>query len=120
MNPACSAPSSTHSQPAGTPGTAATVVGGTYEVKGKGPDGAKYEGSVLITGDAEHGFTFAWTIGQENYSGHGTLSGNKLTVDWGEDTPVVYKVSKDGSKLDGRWGKNGKGKETLTRSSLVP
>lgn len=90
-------------------------VGGTYTCEGKNPNGAKYQGTVVISGDANTGYSFSWTIGADSYQGTGTLSGDTLTVDWGAAEPVVYKVNADGSELKGRWGPGGKGKEKLTR-----
>lgn len=90
-------------------------VGGTYSVAGKNPGGGRYEGTCVITGDTENGYTFQWTIGEEQYSGTGTLEGDILTVNWGQPDPVVYKVSDDGSELKGKWGPNGKGREKLNR-----
>lgn len=90
-------------------------VGGTYHVEGKNPAGGRYEGTVVISGDATSGYSFQWTIGESQYAGTGTLADDTLTVDWGEADPVVYKVSADGSELKGRWGPKGKGKEKLTR-----
>lgn len=91
-------------------------VGGTYACEGRNEKGAgKYTGTVVITGDATSGYSFSWTIGESSYQGTGTLSGDTLTVDWGQPDPVVYKVNADGSELKGRWGPGGKGKEKLTR-----
>jgi len=93
----------------------AAGVGGTYAVEGTNPDGSGYAGTCVISGDEASGYTFNWTVGSSQYSGTGTMSGKKLTVDWGQPDPVIYKVSPDGSQLKGKWGPGGKGKETLTR-----
>ena len=106
MNPKCNG---------SAPATPTVSVGGTYTVQGTSPEGGKYEGTVTITGDSQSGYQFNWTIGAEQYSGTGKLEGNTLTVDWGAAEPVVYKVSEGGSKLIGKWGKKGRGKEKLTR-----
>jgi len=91
-------------------------IGGTYTCEGKNPNGSgRYQGTVVISGDANAGYTVNWTIGESQYSGTGTLSGDTLTVDWGEPDPVVYKVKDDGAVLKGKWGPGGKGRETLTR-----
>ncbi len=90
-------------------------VGGTYTVEGTNPDGSGYNGTCVISGDEASGYAFNWTVGASQYSGSGTLSGKKLTVDWGQPDPVIYKVNADGSELKGRWGPGGKGKEKLTR-----
>lgn len=106
MNPKCNG-----SAPAAT----GAFQGGSYTVQGSTPDGAKYEGSVVISGDAASGFHVVWTIGSDTYEGTGTLSGTTLTVDWGQTEPVVYKISADGATLTGKWGKRGRGREKLTR-----
>ena len=105
MNPKCS----------GGTQTPALSIGGTYAVQGTSPDGGKYEGTVQISGDAQNGFQFQWTIGAETYSGTGTLSGNTLTVEWGAPEPVIYKVTDGGNKLTGKWGKKGRGREKLMK-----
>ena len=108
MNPKCNG-----SAPA-TPSPALNI-GGTYTAQGTSPDGSRYEGTVVISGDQQGGFQFNWTIGADTYSGTGKLSGNTLTVEWGAPEPVVYKVTDGGNKLSGRWGKKGRGREKLTR-----
>ncbi|HNN01649.1 MAG TPA: fibronectin-binding protein [Turneriella sp.] len=90
-------------------------VGGTYTVAGKNPGAGRYEGTCVISGDASTGYTFQWTIGEQQFSGTGTLDGDTMTVDWRQPDPVVYKVSADGAELKGKWGPNGKGREKLTR-----
>ena len=97
------------------PAAAFAEVGGTYTCEGKNPNGGRYQGTVVISGDANSGYTFSWTIGADSYQGTGTLSGDTLTVDWGQPEPVVYKVLNDGAELKGKWGPGGKGKEKLTR-----
>lgn len=106
MNPKCNG---------STPSTPALNIGGTYTAQGTSPDGSKYEGTVVISGDQQSGFQFNWTIGADTYAGTGKLDGNTLTVEWGAPEPVVYKVSDGGNKLNGRWGKKGKGREKLVR-----
>lgn len=105
MNPKCN----------GSQSAPAVNVGGTYNVQGTSPEGAKYEGIVVVSGDQQNGFQFQWTIGADQYSGAGKLSGNTLTVEWGAPEPVVYKVSDGGNKLTGKWGKKGRGRERLIR-----
>jgi hypothetical protein len=105
MNPKCNG---------SAPAAIDSFQGGSYAVQGSTPEGAKYEGSVVISGDAASGFRVVWTIGSETYEGTGTLSGTTLTVDWGQAEPVVYKISNGGATLTGKWGKRGRGREKLT------
>lgn len=105
MNPKCN----------GSQTAPAVNIGGAYAVQGSSPDGSKYEGTVVISGDQQSGFQVNWTIGADTYSGTGKLDGNTLTVEWGAPEPVVYKVTDGGNKLSGRWGKKGRGREKLTR-----
>ncbi len=109
MNPKCNGSSPT------TAPAVAPSLGGTYAVQGTSPEGGTYEGNVTISGDAASGFHVVWTIGSDTYEGTGKLSGNILTVDWGQVEPVVYKVSRDGATLSGKWGKRGRGREKLSR-----
>lgn len=92
----------------------ANGLAGTYAVDGKNPNGSKYTGTAVISGDESTGYTVNWDVAGSQYTGTGTISGDTLTVDWGQPDPVVYKVQADGS-LKGRWGPGGKGKEKLTR-----
>ncbi|WP_157210487.1 fibronectin-binding protein [Turneriella parva] len=105
MNPNCN----------GSAPAAGAFQGGSYAVQGSTPEGTRYEGSVVISGDATSGFHVVWTIGSETYEGTGTLSGTVLTVDWGQAEPVVYKIVGGGAILNGKWGKRGRGREKLTR-----
>ncbi len=84
---------------------------GLYKVSGKNPDGAAYEGTVDLSKQGKT-YVLKWTVGESSYEGKGTLDDNLLTVEWGNATPVVYALSKDGS-LGGLW-EAGKGEETLT------
>jgi hypothetical protein len=52
-----------------------------------------------------------WKVGSSYYRGSGTLASNVLTVDWGDSSPVVYALQRDGT-LSGLW-QSGAGEETL-------
>lgn len=106
MNPNCNG---------SAPAAGSGFQGGSYAVQGSTPEGTKYGGSVVISGDATAGFRVVWTIGNETYEGTGTLSGSTLTVDWGQAEPVVYRIVGGGATLNGKWGKRGRGREKLTR-----
>ncbi|TGL55340.1 fibronectin-binding protein [Leptospira wolffii] len=86
---------------------------GTYKVAGTNPDGSRYKGSVTITLNDDGSYAFDWSVGN-SFSGTGTLSGNTLTVDWGDTYPVIYTVKNGGNRLEGTWG-NGTGTEILSK-----
>lgn len=88
-------------------------VQGTYKVEGTNPDGTPYRGNVSVTRDGDN-YIFNWNIAGDQFSGQGQLSGTKLTVDWGEEHPVIYEVKEDGARLEGSWA-DGQGSETLTK-----
>ncbi len=87
---------------------------GTYAVAGKNPNGTTYEGTVSLSRQGGK-FTLIWKVGSSGYRGVGELEGNVLTVDWGDETPVVYALMEDGS-LEGLWS-GGRGSERLQRVS---
>ncbi|WP_428643864.1 LIC10280 family protein [Roseibium sp.] len=84
---------------------------GTYSVAGGNPNGTTYEGTVAISRQGRK-YALSWRVGADSYRGVGELSGNVLTVDWGDTTPVVYALMDDGS-LNGLWA-GGRGSEHLT------
>jgi hypothetical protein len=84
---------------------------GSYKVVGTNAEGNDYDGTVEIAKEGK-GYHLSWDVGSSSYEGNGTLAGNLLTVEWGDSTPVVYALGKDGS-LTGLWDA-GKGEETLT------
>lgn len=76
-------------------------VKGSYRVQGTNPDGTVYTGQVSVT-QSGNSFTFSWNVGQ-SYQGKGKLDGEVMTVDWGDEFPVVYKVLEGGNLLIGTW-----------------
>ena len=108
MNPDCNG--STPALP-----SAAASLAGEYSVTGKTPEGAGYEGTVTISGDDSAGYTFSWSLGESQYAGQGRRTGDSISIDWGAPEPVVYKISRDGKTLKGKWGSRGKGREALRR-----
>ncbi|MEQ8351983.1 MAG: fibronectin-binding protein [Leptospiraceae bacterium] len=88
-------------------------VQGTYQVNGTNPDGTPYRGNVTVTQSGED-YLFNWNIAGDQFSGKGNLSGTTLTVDWGQDFPVIYEVKDNGAVLEGTWA-DGQGSETLTK-----
>lgn len=85
-------------------------ISGAYRAEGMNPDGTTYSGTVQI---ADQGGIVAinWQIGSSNYSGRGIRDGRVLTVDWGDDAPVIYVVMSNG-QLHGTWN-NGTALERL-------
>ena len=69
---------------------------------GTSPEGGKYQGSVIITGDAINGYKFQWTVGKDSYDGTGALAGDTITVDWGAPEPAVFKILEGGDLLKGK------------------
>ncbi len=84
---------------------------GTYDVAGYNPNGTPYTGTLTLKRQGDVYF-MVWYIGQNTFNGKGTLSGTTLTIDWGEQYPVIYAVQENGI-LKGTWA-NGAGSETLT------
>lgn len=84
---------------------------GTYDVRGTNPNGTKYKGEVSIQYEGRT-YNFRWRIASgQGFEGKGTLRGDTLTVNWGQQYPVIYNVGKDGV-LRGTWN-NGQGTEEL-------
>lgn len=83
---------------------------GQYSAMGRNPNGTTYSGIVDIT-RRNDSYMFVWKIGNSTFSGVGTLEGDTLTVDWGQQYPVIYKVQRDG-RLIGLWD-NDRASETL-------
>lgn len=91
---------------------AAGSIVGTYYVTGVNTSGAAYRGKAEITKEGDL-FKVAWDINNGDiYSGTGPLEGDTLTIDWGSETPAIYKVGADGA-LKGTWAE-GKASEDLT------
>lgn len=86
------------------------LVAGTYSVEGKNPNGTAYRGVCLIEARPDGRYEFSWRVGAF-HRGIGTVSGNVVTVEFGDTTPVVYELRWDGS-LSGTWA-NGQASEEL-------
>lgn len=85
---------------------------GIYRIDGRNPNGSRYGGKVLITAAETGIYNLLWRISSgDTYTGRGRLNGDTLTVDWGQQYPVIYRVGKDGM-LRGWWD-NGRGSENL-------
>lgn len=90
---------------------------------GVNPSGSRYGGMVTITKQRElrNRYCLKWDIAnssQEEFGcGRLVADGSDeflLTVDWGASYPVIYRVSRDGRHLKGKWH-NGTGIEDLRR-----
>ncbi|HNT27942.1 MAG TPA: hypothetical protein PKH10_07175 [bacterium] len=90
---------------------APTVREGNYEVVGYNPNGSQYRGSLTIKRQGDL-YYLTWYIGNNTFNGKGYLKGKTLTIDWGEQYPVIYTVQENGT-LKGTWA-NGTASETLT------
>lgn len=81
----------------------AQSLSGSYKAEGRNPDGSAYSGSVTIV-DIGGTVGMTWRIGSTSYKGKGALDGRVLTVNWGDDAPVIYVVMPNGV-LYGTWAK---------------
>ncbi|MDU8911115.1 hypothetical protein [Aestuariicoccus sp. MJ-SS9] len=79
----------------------AQTLTGLYTVDGRNPDGSSYSGQMVLT-DAGDRITVNWTVGNQSYSGTGTLDGRVIEIDWGSADPVVYVIMPNGN-LHGTW-----------------
>ncbi len=86
-------------------------IDGTYSANGMNADGTRYEGRVDIVQQGE-AVEFTWKIGDDTFRGAGQISGDVVTVDWGDAHPVAYIVMQDG-ELHGTWA-DGTALEKLT------
>ncbi|MEP2716219.1 hypothetical protein [Pseudophaeobacter sp.] len=85
-------------------------VAGSYRAEGRNPDGSAYKGSVQIF-ESKGVLLVKWQVGNQNYSGSGTRSGDVIWVNWGDTYPVVY-IRMPSGELHGTWA-NGKALERL-------
>ncbi len=71
----------------------------TYSINGANPNGSTYGGEVTITTDGEL-YYFRWRIsGGQTFRGKGRLRGRTLTIDWGQNYPVIYLIKAMESRL---------------------
>ncbi len=89
-------------------------IGGNYAARGSNPDGSAYEGTCSIALRPDGSYTFDWVVGSSSYVGVGTLVNGVMTVDWGDSSPVIYKVQAGGRVLGGTWSE-GRATEELSR-----
>lgn len=91
----------------------AETLPGRYTASGVNPNGSTYTGEVTIR-EANGTYYFNWRVGSDTFRGSGKLRGRTLTINWGQQYPVIYQVGSDGT-LRGRWS-NGRGSEDLEKS----
>ena len=87
-------------------------ISGRYLAKGRNPDGSAYTGTCDVV-QSGNSVTFNWVISGAPNTGHGTIDGRVVTVDWGDATPVLYVIT-DGGALHGTWS-DGTALDRLTR-----
>jgi len=88
------------------------VVLGEYRADGTNPNGSRYHGTATITAGGGNTYIFRWRISGQTFRGTGRLDGRTLTVDWGQSSPVIYRLGDDGT-LRGTWD-NGRATDNLT------
>ncbi|MEL7117763.1 MAG: hypothetical protein AAGP08_19645, partial [Pseudomonadota bacterium] len=82
------------------------------DATGRNPDGSAYQGRAEIFHRGDN-ISITWFIGDGTPNkGTGSKTGDVVTVDWGDTTPVVYVVMPDG-ELHGTWA-DGTALEKLT------
>jgi len=74
---------------------------GIYRVQGTNPNGSHYRGMLTLTPFGKD-FLFKWWIARQTFTGSGQFAGRMLVVNWGQTSPVVYTIDRNGS-LDGEW-----------------
>jgi hypothetical protein len=74
---------------------------GIYRVEGTNPNGSQYRGMLTLTPFGKD-FLFKWWIARQTFTGSGQFAGKMLVVNWGQASPVVYTINRNGN-LDGEW-----------------
>ncbi|WP_299664882.1 hypothetical protein [uncultured Ruegeria sp.] len=77
------------------------LISGEYATLGRNVEGEIYKGIANIVQRGSH-IDVVWMIAGHTYHGSGAIEGKLVTVDWGEEHPVVYLVKSDG-ELHGTW-----------------
>ncbi len=90
-----------------------SVLPNSFDVVGTNTDGSTYRGTAYLSFETQSGdLTVDWQIAGQSFSGRGPLVGGEFVVDWGQSSPVIYTVQRNGD-LFGTWA-NGTASETLT------
>lgn len=83
-----------------------TELAGTYTLNGTDPEGNEYAGTMVITAtDDPATYAFQWLITEGLLQGTGTVSGDRVTVEWSSDVAgsaqvrgtATYTVDGDGN-----------------------
>jgi hypothetical protein len=90
------------------------TIAGNYNVSGTNPDASTYTGTVVVSQVDGNQYRFDWSVANQTFTGTGILNGNTISVDWGQDFPVIYQVGTNGV-LNGTWS-NGSAIEVLIPS----
>jgi len=104
---------------AAAPGAALAQRQGAYDVAGTAPDGARYEGAMVMRQVGLSSWQVLWQIGDSRIEGYAMSSGNTFAIGYtiGPRPGIgIYNVLPDGS-LTGQWtliGSSAIGTETLT------
>jgi hypothetical protein len=114
QQPPAAGPSSGAGANGGATDAQASGIGGSYAVKGVNPDGSPYAGSCEVAQKGDGSYSFDWIVGGSTYIGVGRLEDGVMTVDWGDSSPVVYKVQSGGRVLVGTWS-DGRATERLSK-----
>jgi uncharacterized protein YecT (DUF1311 family) len=101
-------------QPPNQSGDNSVLREGMYLVTGTNPQGGRYSGTCRITALGDNRYRFEWKVGA-SYVGTGQFKDGSISVEWGSDSPAIYKLNADGS-LSGTWA-SGRGTEFLRPSS---
>lgn len=117
--PADQAPPAANAAPQPAPSSSSqadvqTGIDGTYKVAGVNPDGSAYRGSCDVALKSDGTYSFNWIVGGSTYVGVGKLKDDVMTVDWGDSSPVIYRVQQGGKLLVGTWS-NGDATEQLSK-----
>jgi hypothetical protein len=90
-----------------------SVLPNSFDVIGTNTDGSTYRGTAYVSFDSQSGdLSVDWQIAGQSFSGRGPLIGGEFIVDWGQSSPVIYTVQRNGD-LFGTWA-DGEAFETLT------
>jgi hypothetical protein len=97
-----------------TQAAAVASIAGNYRVRGTNPDRSTYTGTLVVSQMGGNQYRFNWSVAGDKFTGTGTLNGDTISVDWGQDFPVIYQVGTNGV-LNGTWS-DGHATEVLTPS----
>jgi hypothetical protein len=89
------------------------TIAGLYTVTGTLVNGKPYTGQVTIRGGGDN-VNLEWRLTNgQTYGGRGGMTGDILTIDWGDTHPVIYRYEPATGVLRGTWA-NGRATDVLT------